>query len=337
MASNSVGNSAPSAAATVTPYSLTANRGGIDPNGDGKGKILVRVLSGANSGQLQLANFNTTTNKLIFTNIPDPGANQRILGVGDLSGNHKSDLLYQNATTGDVNLWRDFDGFIDNQFFLRTVKPGWVVEAVADIDGDGKSDIVWRFTGSPLNPAANPDDIGVVFIWYMDGSSISEIKARGGAPAAWNLVGASDLHGNGRADLVWVSPANVIRCITALSNRSHVNELVGNVPTGYTLVRLGDFNGDGKADLLFRNAGGKIKVWLMDGTTISSQIDLPDSDASWELFAAEDLNGDGVIDLVFKKPDGTLVVWLMKAATPTTPTVIDNAGTLPSGAVNIDP
>jgi len=52
---------------------------------------------------------------------------------------------------------------------------------------------------------------------------------------------------------------------------------------------------------------------------------------------ARPLNGDGTMDLVFRKPDNTLVIWLMNKASPATPTVINNAGTLPSGAVNIDP
>ena len=273
----------------------------------------------------------------MFRPTADGGAANRILGIGDFSARGKSDLALQDIKTGDVQLCINFDCFADSRPFVRNVKPGWMVEAIADLDGDGRTDIVWRFNSTPANPSKNPDDNGVVFVWFMKDGVIDEVKQRGGAPVSWNLVGATDLHGNGMADLIYVSPTNQIRSLTALPDRKFVNELIGTVPTGFTLVRLGDFSGDGKSDLLFRNAQGKLKLWVMDGIRIVSQIDLPDSDATWELMAIADLNGDGNIDLVFKKPDSTLVVWLMNTGTPARPTVINNAGTMPAGTVAIDP
>ena len=337
VAINSIGTGPASNAVTVMPYSLVANRGGIDPTGEGFGKLLIRILAGNNAGQFLLGNFDISTNKLSFMDFNGPPANQRFLGIGDFSGRHKSDLLFQDMDTGLVKFWSGFDGFVDSQREVRTVKPGWAVEGVADLDGDGKSDIIWRFTSTPANPSPNPDDNGVVFAWYMNDASISQVKHRGGAPVSWNLIGAADLHGNGRADMIWVSPTNQIRSLTAQPNREFVNELIGTVPAGYVVNRLGDFDGDGKADILFRNAQGKLKLWSMNGITIANQIDLPDSDPTWELYAIADLNGDGTMDVIFRKPDNTLVVWLMNAAAPQAPTVIDNAGVVPAGFLNIDP
>ncbi len=329
------GSSAQSNRVLVIPFASLSGRGGIDVNGDGKGEVFVRNQT---SGQSFIGNFNINTQKIIFSVMPDAGPDWHILGVGDLGVRGRSDLVMQNIKTGAVKMWIGFDGPPDSERNLRSVKPGWSVEAIADLDGDGKSDIVWRFTSTPANPSPNPNDNGVVFVWFMDDGVITEIKHRGGAPIDWKLVGAADLHGNGRADLVWVSPFNTIRCMTALSNREFVNELIGNVPAGYSLERLGDFNGDGKADLLFRTAQGKLQLWTMNGTDPANRVFLPNVDATWELFAAADLNGDGTVDLIFRKPDNTLVVWLMNANALANPTVIDNAGTLPTtGLTNIDP
>ena len=346
-ASNSIGAGPASNTASATPFATTALHQGIDPIGDGKGKLLVsngpRAGSGSdangnpNNASLLLGTYDPLTKQISFSATLDPGSNRRILGVGDFGGRNRSDLLFQDVDSGLVSFWVGFDGSVDNQRAVRTVKPGWVVDAVADLDGDGKSDIVWRYVGSPLNPATNPDDVGVVFVWFMKDGVIDQVKARGGAPLDWTLVGAADLRGVGTADLIFVSPSRQIRSLTAQANRSFVNEFVGSVPAGYTLTRMGDFDGDGKADLLFRNAQGKLKLWSMNGISIASQVDLPDSDAGWNLYAIADLNGDGTMDLIFRKPDNTLVVWLMNKATPALPTVIDNAGMLPSGAVNIDP
>ncbi len=336
-ANNSVGASAPTAPAFVQPYSLLSRRGQIDVDGDGRGEVLVRGNTPATNGTSYVGQYDTVSKQILFRPTADGGIANRILGIGDFGARGKSDLALQDIKTGGVQLWINFDGFVDSRPFVRNVKPGWVVEAIADLDGDGRTDIVWRFNSTPANPSPNPDDNGVVFVWFMKDGVIDEIKQRGGAPVSWNLVGATDLHGNGMADLIYVSPTNQIRSLTALPGRKFVNELVGTVPAGYTLVRLGDFSGDGKSDLLFRNAKGQLKLWVMDGIGIVSQIDLPDSDATWELMAVADLNGDSTTDLVFKKPDSTLVVWLMNAATLAAPTVINNAGTVPTGTLAIDP
>lgn len=336
-ANNSIGIGAPTAPAYVQPYSLLSRHGQIDIDGDGRAEVLVRGNTAATIGTSYVGLYDTVSQQIMFRPTADGGVANRILGIGDFGARGKSDLALQDIKTGDVQLWINFDGFADSRPFVRNVKPGWMVEAIADLDGDGRTDIVWRFNSTPANPSPNPDDNGVVFVWFMKDGVIDEVKQRGGAPVSWNLVGASDLHGNGMADLIYVSPTNQIRSLTALPERKFVNELIGTVPTGFTLVRLGDFSGDGKSDLLFRNAQGKLKLWVMDGIRIVSQIDLPDSDATWELMAIADLNGDGNIDIVFKKPDSTLVVWLMNTGTLARPTVINNAGTVPAGTVAIDP
>ena len=329
---NSVGSGAASVASLVQPYSMLSRQGGIDVNGDGKGELMLRNADGSFIGRL-----NSMTQQLLFTPITDVGAENRILGIGDFGGRGKSDLLLQDVVSGDVQFWMGFDGFVDSRRAVRNVKPGWNVEAVADLDGDGKTDIVWRFTSTPANPSPNPDDNGVVFIWFMNDGVISEVKHRGGAPLSWSLIGAADLHGSGMADLIYVSPTMQIRSITALANREFINEAIGTVPVGYTLARLADFTGDGKSDLLFSNPQGKLTLWVMNGINIQSQIDLPPVDPSWILLAIADLNGDGTTDLVFKKPDDTLVVWLMNASAPSSPTVITNAGAAPAGAVAVEP
>ncbi len=326
---NSIGTGAGFAvAATLQPYSLLSRRGGIDTDGDGRGEILVR------SGDVLLSGKLNAQNQISLTAVAAPGAGNRVLGVGDFGARGKSDLLLQDVASNDVGIWTNFDSFADSRRAVRGVKAGWVVDAVADLDGDGRSDIVWRYTG--VSP--NPDDTGVVFVWFMNDGVVTEVKQRGGAPLSWSLVGAADLHGGGMADLIFVSPANQVRVLTALPNRQFVNEpVVGRaVQAGYTLTRLADFNADGKADLFFENGAGLMEIWTMNGRTVQGWIDLA-VPATWKVFAIADLNGDGTADIVFKKPDNTLAVWLMSAANPLAPTVIVNAGAVPADAVAVEP
>ena len=330
-ATNAQGTSNISNIAYVIPKSLTSRYNGIDINGDGRAVVVAR----ATGGNLFIGSLNAQ-NQFVFTPTPDPGPVWRTLGAGDFSGSGHSDLLIQNIASGDVHIWAQFQGPLDSDFFVRHVKPGWVVDAITDIDGDGDADIVWRYIGSPLNPPTNPDDVGVVFVWFMKGNTIDQIKFRGGAPLSWNLIGAADLFGTGGGTLVWVSPSGAIRSLTALPGRNFANVLVGTVPTGYTLTNLGDFNGDSMADFLFNDGNGNLQLWLMNGTNVQSVVQLPAIDPTWQIYATGDFNGDGTRDIVFRKPDNTLVLWLMNAATPQTPTVVNNAGKAPTGAVVIE-
>lgn len=336
IAKNAIGQSLPSLPVPVSPYSTIPQAGGIDPTGSGKGSILIRSVSGNPYRNLQIGSLNPTTNRLAFVSIPDPGANSLILGAGDFGNRHRSDLLLQSADSGMVTYWKGFDAFLDSQVSLRPVKPGWIVRAIADLDGDGKSDIVWRYVGSPLNPPANPDDIGVAFVWFMNDAQISEIRPRGGAPLSWSLIGTADLYGSHRSILIWVSPSGEIRGLVGGADRTFKNLSLGNVPSGYALIRMGDYDGDGYDDLLFQGPQGQLKVWSMRGTNVLSQSDLPSPDPSLTLFAAADLNGDGTIDLIFLKPDKSVVIWLMTPNVPGKPTVIPNAGTIPDGFVSVN-
>jgi hypothetical protein len=333
IAANAQGNSKPSNVVTLTPTSRTAQTGNIDNIGDGFAKILARNNT---IGQSFLGSLNAQ-NQIGFHSIADPGPNYRLLGAGDLRGVGRSDLLMQEMTSGLVKVWLGFDGPLDNEYWLRTVKPGWVVEAVLDIDGDGKADLVWRYVGSPLNPPADPGDLGTVFVWFMNGTTIDQIKARGGAPLSWALVGAADLHGSRRGDLVFVSPSRDIRILTSLAGRNFVNEFVGKVPDGYTLTRLGDFDGDGKADLLFQDASNNLVLWRMNGSTIAGTTTYRSPDPNWTLYSVGDLNGDAKMDIVWKKTDGTFVVWLMGLGNGGEPLVLNPAGTAPNSTVPIDP
>jgi hypothetical protein len=84
----------------------------------------------------------------------------QIVGVGDVDGDGKADLLWRHAQTGDLAVW------LMNGATVRhgpIVAPGvplaWQVAAVSDLDGDGKADVVWRHTQT-----------GDVAVWLMEDS-----------------------------------------------------------------------------------------------------------------------------------------------------------------------
>lgn len=331
-------SAASSVARLVLPQMPLSLSGQYSPNGTGFGAILVRNSSATSVPSTTVigrfigpVNGPVNGNIFNFTPATDVGNTWRILGLGDIAGSNKSSVLARNLTD-DVRA----DTIVGNGSssigtILRKAKPEWVLEAVIDLDGDGKADMVWRYT----KPGTN--DSGVIYAWFMAGdpstASVSEVIYRGGAPLDWSLIGGIDLNGDGKGDLVWLSPNNDIRSLTSTSRSTWVNERIGQLPAGYSIQKLGDFNADGKGDILFKDATGRVKIWIMDGTRISIDADMPIVAATTTFYATGDFDGDGTMDIVWKKADGTLTIWLMNKSVINQPTIIDNVGVAPLGLV----
>ncbi|GAB7004221.1 hypothetical protein JCM18899A_16930 [Nocardioides sp. AN3] len=120
-----------------------------------------------------------------------------------------------------------------------------------------------------------------------------------------------DLTGDGRADLVVVTP----------SGRSVIRP--GNGGGGFgraiapslaqqgrdLITALGDVNGDRRNDLLSRDRRtGKVVVWLGNGNGTFRQQNLRSSFASYNLVTAGDVDGDHKVDLLARDTSG--VLWL---------------------------
>jgi len=333
------------------PLPPLSRRGGIDLDGQGRSAVVVNSLSG---NQLQAGRL--VNSALQWTSLPGPSTDFRVIAAVDFAGNGKSDLPTLRETPlnangqGAVQYWPDFNGAAP--LFLRDVKPAWDVQAAGDLDGDGLGDLVWRFRGT----TPNFDDQGVSYIWFSGtaGTSINQVRKRGGAPLTWTLLGAADLNSDNAADMVYISPANAMRVLMATPNRTCANLSGGSIPAGFTALKLADFTGAGRADVLIRNATtGEVRLIGLNavGLTLPPYAGAPDdpnasctgstlavvqtnfniatTDASWTLYATGDFNGDGTFDVIWKRPDNTLTLWLM-TANGGAPTVINNAGTAPT-------
>jgi hypothetical protein len=337
----------------TTPATLPlSRRGGIDLAGQGRSVLVVRAASGNQLQSGQLVN-----NQFQWSTMADPGPDFRLISAVDFPGNGKSDLpmlrdnpaLLNANGQGTAQFWPDFVG--TSPVFLRDVKPAWDVQAVGDLDGDGFGDLVWRFRGQ----SPNIDDQGVSYIWFTNGSGVTQVRKRGGAPLTWTLLGAADLNLDGAMDMIYVSPANAMRALMATPARTCANLSAGSLPSGFSALKLADFTGNRRGDVLVRNATtGEVRIISLDATglTLPAFTGDPDdqnasctsstlaltqtvlnisatADPTWTYFASGDFNGDGIFDIVWKRPDGTLTLWLM-GANGVAPTVINNAGTAPA-------
>ncbi|MCZ7599533.1 MAG: FG-GAP-like repeat-containing protein [Gammaproteobacteria bacterium] len=179
-----------------------------------------------------------------------------------------------------------------------------------DMDGDGKSDLLWRNVANGRN-----------VVWFMDGSN------RTGAGDTvtvnspdWEFAGLGDFNGDGRTDFLWrnlVNGRNVIWLMDGLGRVGYGDTVVLNDPAR-ELVTLRDFDGDGKTDFLWCNVNnGRNVMWFMDGTTRTGSGEaLGVNDADWSIGGFGDFNGDRRTDFLWRSAStGRNVIWLMDGAT----------------------
>ena len=94
----------------------------------------------------------------------------------------------------------------------------WLVAGVADFNGDGKTDILWRNT-----------DIGYNTIWLSANVATGQ-AVTGVGSQAWQVSGVGDYDGDGKADIFWRNPStgvNVIWKAADSANQQPVKQLSG--------------------------------------------------------------------------------------------------------------
>jgi hypothetical protein len=215
--------------------------------------------------------------------------------------------------------------------------------AIADVNGDGKPDLVVANQCSSVNSC--PTGNGTVGVLLGNGDGTFQAPAdydAGEVPA--NSVIVTDVNGDGKPDIVVVGGCSIFQSCTA---DGVVSVLLGNGNGTFqpaitygsggvtaTSVVAADVNGDGKLDLLVSNecadsncATGSVGVLLGNGDSTFKAAVMYGSGGDFALgLAVADLNGDGRPDLVvadfcnvnsclinqYPLPDGAIGVLLGK-------------------------
>jgi hypothetical protein len=227
--------------------------------------------------------------------------------VGDFHAGGASDILWQNINTGDVQLWASVAGVGPAQSAqdLGTL-PGWQVQQIADINGDGKDDLVWRYTNGDL----------VVWNSTPGGSVAFSGQDLGVLSLSWHLAGSGDFTATGKDDLLWRNDNGdvVIWFPSAGAGGTTVfnSQDLGVVTPDFQIQGVGDFNGDGRTDILWRSSGGDLILWNSTGsggTASFSSQDLGVFGTSWHVQGVGDFNGDGKADILWRNDSGDVVLW----------------------------
>ncbi|XHX80206.1 MAG: cadherin-like domain-containing protein [Stenomitos frigidus ULC029] len=234
------------------------------------------------------------------------------------NSNTKTDILWRNyAIGGGENAVWVMDGItrVSSLFLTPVSDTNWVIQATGDLNGDNNTDIIWR------NYAT-----GQEALWFMNGTTLvsSSLALPPVTDFNWQIQGAGDFNGDGKAELVWRNYATGQNVLWFLNGTTLASSIfIESLPTTSARIQaVADFNNDGNPDILWRNyapspAAENNFIWLMNGTTRIGSASLPAvTDFNWRIEGAFDLNYDGKTDIFWRNPvSGENVVWYLNGTT----------------------
>ena len=187
----------------------------------------------------------------------------------DANGDGYPDLLWWNSLYGYLTLYTLQNTTVEakDNNFAQIKNINWKPVAVADNSGGA-----WTMV---LQNKASGD----IARWLMNGDkvvNVGPVFASLGAHSPWQVVGAPDLNGDSKSDLLfWNSQTGEVsswNCNLANSQVLSYNGDIAQVSdTSWHLVGSEDSNGDGHPDLIWWNAKSGIESrWLLNGTTVTA-------------------------------------------------------------------
>jgi len=252
MKGNGDGTFQPPAVTQYHPTNLGANPGMRYPievgdiNGDGKMDL---VLTDTLNGTIYTMLGDGTGNFAYSGSIQTYGSGPTYLV--DINGDHKLDLITTDPIGADFLVYIGQGNGAFPTFTRYTVSVSAGPFLLVDVNGDGHPDMLFEYY---------PNQLG-----YFPGNSdgtFGAIVALGNSPSPNELVAATDLTGDGVADLTFITPSG-IAVSPGLSGPSYgpaVTTITGGSTSPYSLLpttpAFADFNRDGHVDMAMAAEGG---------------------------------------------------------------------------------
>ncbi|MFP5374248.1 MAG: FG-GAP repeat domain-containing protein [Gammaproteobacteria bacterium] len=232
----------------------------------------------------------------------------RYVTTGDFDGDGRTEVVWVSDSDGTMRMtFIDDVGGVNTRTSVKVnIAGGWRIRAAADIDGDGRDDLIlyneglqkrafWLMDGARVAFYSEPQDAhmfetaadlshdgtgGVVesnsgAITYrklLTSRADTAVTRLGDLASGWWVAGAADIDGNGQSDLIVQNHEGVAFWILGV-NGGVLRYSPGFLqPAGYRLAAIGDYDADGLADLIWaRESDGSLLFWKGNGEGFESQ------------------------------------------------------------------
>jgi hypothetical protein len=253
-----------------------------DVNYDGRADLLWQRSTDGLVAAWLLAGT-AATGASMFPADPAFGTAWKVVGLGDFNADNACDLLFQNQTDGRLTAW-----MMDStrRWGVMPLTPSAVtdrdvkVRAVADINGDGYSDLIWQ-----------RESTGQVSAWLMNGTSRADVlnySPQQETDLGWKIVGAGDMNEDGHPDLLWQhQQTNAINIWVMNGPLRQQSRSLGTMPAGWVLAAVGDTNWDARPELILHNpVSGELAMCSVRSFVITQAVYMTPSanpDKTWVL------------------------------------------------------
>ena len=227
----------------------------------------------------------------------------RVSTPGDLDGDGRADLVWQNGGTGQSGLWL-MNGFSIAVSGYGPQFPSSSIKAIADFDGDGNADLLWHDAAT-----------GAVLVSLMNGTAVRSSTTVLNVPAdIWTILGSRDTDGDGKSDVLWRNTSTGEVALWRMNGPTITSAASVAVPSfDWQAATITDLNGDGKGDVVWKNTvTNEAVAWFLDGSSIAASSVLATPPPEWTVSGSGDFDGSGTGDLLWRNTTTSeAVIWLM--------------------------
>jgi ELWxxDGT repeat protein len=207
----------------------------------------------------------------------------KVIGFADVDRDNILDITWHNSQTDEVGFWfmgadgqtvKRYDYLRDSSGNILKTKNSWQMSDVADFDGDGDADLLFRL--KELNQTA---------IVRLNGTAMVDAQyITSNADPSLEIRGVGDANGDRIPDIYWQTPDNkkILIQSVAFQSGSWLTDTFRAIESSAKLQGIGDLDLNNTADLLTKDLKTNgLTITTINADSINLAGNLQDSGATF--------------------------------------------------------